>query len=282
MKVKLNLLLALSHRAEMLILDEPTSGLDPFCVMNCWICSRNSKGGAWLCCFPRTSPQTSRNAPITFYISGMASSSLTVPWTISARIAAEMVKVWKMPFCAWKGVSGHDQAAEKRDTNWRHRLFPTSSSGLAWWRSFPGYPILVGSFFVCLGLFQSFQTAREANDLTYTALLPVEKRDVVRAKYAFCCFIEICYFTLTGAVTLIRMTLLSNAAVYRNNVLMNANLVYLAFVLLITGAVQRNICRRIFSDCLQICQTLCKIYYCPPLRSWGWAKRSFTSRGSLR
>lgn len=30
MKVKLNLLLALSHRAEILILDEPTSGLDPF------------------------------------------------------------------------------------------------------------------------------------------------------------------------------------------------------------------------------------------------------------
>lgn len=30
MKVKFNLLLALSHKAEMLILDEPTSGLDPF------------------------------------------------------------------------------------------------------------------------------------------------------------------------------------------------------------------------------------------------------------
>lgn len=30
MKVKCNLLLALSHRAELLILDEPTSGLDPF------------------------------------------------------------------------------------------------------------------------------------------------------------------------------------------------------------------------------------------------------------
>lgn len=30
MKVKLNLTLALSHRAEVLILDEPTSGLDPF------------------------------------------------------------------------------------------------------------------------------------------------------------------------------------------------------------------------------------------------------------
>lgn len=30
MKVKFNLLLALSHKAKMLILDEPTSGLDPF------------------------------------------------------------------------------------------------------------------------------------------------------------------------------------------------------------------------------------------------------------
>ena len=30
MKVKCNLLLALSHRAEVLVLDEPTSGLDPF------------------------------------------------------------------------------------------------------------------------------------------------------------------------------------------------------------------------------------------------------------
>lgn len=30
MRVKFNLLLALSHKAEILILDEPTSGLDPF------------------------------------------------------------------------------------------------------------------------------------------------------------------------------------------------------------------------------------------------------------
>lgn len=99
----------------------------------------------------------------------------------------------------------------------------------------PGYPILVGSFFVCLGLFQSFQCMREANDITYTALLPVAKGDIVRAKYVFCIMIESCYFILTSVPVLVRMTVLSETAVYRNNVLMNANLVYLGFVLLILG-----------------------------------------------
>ena len=102
----------------------------------------------------------------------------------------------------------------------------------------PGYPILVSSFFLCLGLFQSFQTAREANDLLYTALLPVAKTDAVRAKYLFCGFIEFCYFALTAAATLLRMTVLSEVEVYRNNPLMNANLVYLGFVLLILGLFQ--------------------------------------------
>lgn len=102
----------------------------------------------------------------------------------------------------------------------------------------PGYPILVGSFFLCLGLFQSFQSAREANDLAYTALLPVAKTDVVRAKYLFCGVIELCYFALTAATTLLRMTVLSEAEVYRSNPLMNANLVYLGFVLLILGLFQ--------------------------------------------
>lgn len=99
----------------------------------------------------------------------------------------------------------------------------------------PGYPILVSSFFVCLGLFQSFQSTRESNDITYTVLLPVAKGDIVRAKYAFCIIIELFYFILTSAAVLVRMTLLSEADVYRSNALMNANLVYLGFALLILG-----------------------------------------------
>lgn len=99
----------------------------------------------------------------------------------------------------------------------------------------PGYPILVASFFLCLGIFQSFQFAREANDITYTLLLPVPKKDVVHSKYVFCIFIEGCYFALTAAVTLVRMTLLSDAPAYKSNALMSANLTYLGFVLIIFG-----------------------------------------------
>ena len=99
----------------------------------------------------------------------------------------------------------------------------------------PGYPILCGAFFITLGLFQSFQSAREANDIVYTALLPVAKHDVVKGKFLFCVFIELTGFVLMAALTLVRMTLLSENTVYRQNALMNANPFYLAVVLLIFG-----------------------------------------------
>lgn len=93
----------------------------------------------------------------------------------------------------------------------------------------PGYPILLGSFFVCLGIFQSFQTVRETNDVLYTVLLPVDKGDAVRAKYIFVCFIEILAWLLMAALTALRMTVLADAAAYVGNPLMDANLVYLAY-----------------------------------------------------
>ena len=97
----------------------------------------------------------------------------------------------------------------------------------------PGYPILVGTFFVCQGLFQSFLNAREADDMLYTVLLPIRKTDFVRSKYLFSCYIEICGFLLCSLLTALRMTLLSSSEVYITNPLMNATPVYIAFVLLI-------------------------------------------------
>jgi len=99
----------------------------------------------------------------------------------------------------------------------------------------PGYPILCGAFFVALGLFQSFQSAREANDIVFSALLPIAKRDVVKGKYLFVCLIEICALALMALAVVLRMTVFSGSAVYRANALMNANFFALGMAFLLFG-----------------------------------------------
>jgi len=100
----------------------------------------------------------------------------------------------------------------------------------------PGYPILCGAFFVCFGIFQAYQLGREDNDILYSVLLPVRKTDVVKAKYATTVILQMIAFVFCAVFTGIRMTFLSSAKVYTTNVLMVANLVFLAFVLLIFAA----------------------------------------------
>lgn len=99
----------------------------------------------------------------------------------------------------------------------------------------PGYPVLCGAFFVTLGIFQSFQNARETNDIVFSMLLPIAKKDVVKGKYLFVCFIELCALVLMAIVTLLRMTVLSNASAYRENALMNANPFALGLAFVIFG-----------------------------------------------
>lgn len=99
----------------------------------------------------------------------------------------------------------------------------------------PGYPILCAPFFVTLGIFKSFQNAREANDFVFSALLPVAKRDVVKGKYIFSCLIELASLLVMVVPTLIRMSALENNAVYRTNALMNANPYALGAALVIFG-----------------------------------------------
>lgn len=99
----------------------------------------------------------------------------------------------------------------------------------------PGYPVLCGAFFVTLGIFQGFQTAREANDIVFSALLPIAKRDIVKGKYLFVCLIESCAFLLMAVAVCLRMTVLSQSAVYRSNALMNANFFALGMACVIFG-----------------------------------------------
>lgn len=100
----------------------------------------------------------------------------------------------------------------------------------------PGYPILCGAFFFCLGIFQSYQTCRENNDILYSVLLPVSKKDVVKAKYLAAVVLQMVMFVICAICTVVRMVFMPDAGVYENNALMAANLVYLAFVLIIFAA----------------------------------------------
>lgn len=97
----------------------------------------------------------------------------------------------------------------------------------------PGYPILVSAFFVCLGIFYSFQNGRESNDVLFTALLPVRKSDVVRAKFMFCCAVQLASLVLSAILTLVRMIFIGNASPYGENPMMNANFAYLGYTLII-------------------------------------------------
>lgn len=117
-----------------------------------------------------------------------------------------------------------------------------AASPLSWWflaaallTFVPGYPILLSAFFTTLGIFYSFQTTRENNDIGYSMLLPVAKSQIVRGKFLFVFGVEACGFVPMTVFTLLRMTLLREAGAYVTNALMCANLSFLGFVLLIFG-----------------------------------------------
>ena len=97
----------------------------------------------------------------------------------------------------------------------------------------PGYPILCGAFFVCFGIFHSYQLGREDNDVLYTALLPIKKSDAVKAKFVWTAILQSAAFAMFALFTYIRMAFLSEALVYKTNALMGANPIFLAFVLVI-------------------------------------------------
>lgn len=105
--------------------------------------------------------------------------------------------------------------------------------GFALMTFIPGYPILCGAFFICLGMYQGYQYCREANDIMYSVLLPVKKADIVKVKYIAAAVMQMLALVLMAIFTAVRMTVMADSAVYMKNVMMPANLVFLAFVLLI-------------------------------------------------
>ena len=97
----------------------------------------------------------------------------------------------------------------------------------------PGYPIEMGAFFVCMGIFQTFRFYNEANDIFYSVMLPVSKKDIVKSKYKFTVIVELISFLLITLFAIIRMMLLKDVTVYTENPLMNANAAFLGWTLIV-------------------------------------------------
>ena len=68
----------------------------------------------------------------------------------------------------------------------------------------PGYPMYMPAFFSTLALFYACLSARENNDLYYTLLLPVRKRDAVRARTLFFAVMELLQLALCAVFAVLR------------------------------------------------------------------------------
>lgn len=96
----------------------------------------------------------------------------------------------------------------------------------------PNYPILAVTMVVGIGLIVTFQGAREAHDTDYYAILPIRKRDVVKAKFLFVMGIEWLTLLLLTVVVILRGVFLRSAQAYLENPMMNANAAYLGYTLI--------------------------------------------------
>ncbi len=95
----------------------------------------------------------------------------------------------------------------------------------------PGYPMYIPFFWVTLGLFYSCLGARENNDLYYTLLLPVRKRDTVRARGLFFACMELLQIAACIPFALLRYALKLGP----NNAGMDVNLALFGLCLVLMG-----------------------------------------------
>lgn len=95
----------------------------------------------------------------------------------------------------------------------------------------PAYPYGVVFFFAMLGIFQSIMYARETRDIYFTALLPVRKRDVVKAKLLLAAFAQVVQLLISVPFAFLRTLYMSEG----NPAGIEANVAYYGFGLMIFG-----------------------------------------------
>ena len=106
----------------------------------------------------------------------------------------------------------------------------------------PNYPYSVAFFYVTLGLFFTFLNMWEQKDIYYSALLPLRKRDTVRAAVAFTVLVELLSVVITALFCLLSAKLQPGKD---NAVGMDANLMLLG-----AGFVLYGVFNLVFFVCL--------------------------------
>ncbi|NLA57672.1 MAG: ABC-2 transporter permease, partial [Firmicutes bacterium] len=93
----------------------------------------------------------------------------------------------------------------------------------------PAYPYGMVFIFGCLAPFITFMYGRETNDIYYTALLPVKKRDTVKAKCLLLVLAQMTQLLISLPFAVLRVGLLPNG----NPVGIEANVAYYGFGLMV-------------------------------------------------
>ena len=95
----------------------------------------------------------------------------------------------------------------------------------------PSYPYYITFFYNALGIFLMLQSARENRDVYYMALLPLTKRDLVRARFSTIVTLQL----LQALVCVPFMLIRRGYAEINNPVGIEANLAFLGFAFLLMG-----------------------------------------------
>lgn len=108
----------------------------------------------------------------------------------------------------------------------------------------PNYPYYVTFFYTGLAVFFTCLGGRENKDIYYSALLPVRKVDIVRARFAFVLILEAAQLILAVPFALLRQSF----PMPGNQVGMDANLAFFGLALLMLGLFNASFFRVYYRD----------------------------------
>lgn len=95
----------------------------------------------------------------------------------------------------------------------------------------PSYPFYITFFYTCLGIFFICLNGRETGDIAYTLLLPIPKRDAVKARFLLVTALELVQAVLAVPFLVLRNTVM----IQPNEAGIDANLAFLGISFLLLG-----------------------------------------------